>query len=209
MEKNRITIKNVLAALLGVFFMAIGFAMNNRSGLGNDPVGILYDGIRCALNLNAEQLGMASNAVNITLVVLLFFLGRRYISIGTLIYFIPYGTFVSIGNIMCDYLFHSETMVARIALSAAGCLILYLGIAIYIVVDIGTDPLTGLVLTVRDYTKKQYRIVKIAFDISLIILGTVLGGTLGLVTIITGLLGGPVIQGYVNLINRFAVGGRR
>lgn len=209
MKNNKITIQSVLAALLGVFFMALGLALNNRAHLGNDPVGIIYDGIRSAANLTPEQLGMASNVVNIALVVLLFFIGRRYISIGTLIYFLPYGTFVSVGNKLCSWLFHSEALAARIGLSVLGCLLLYLGIAIYIVVDIGTDPFTGLVLVIRDRLQKEYRLVKIGYDVTLIVLGTLLGGKLGVVTIITALLGGPVIQIYIDLLNKYVVGRRR
>ena len=31
-----------------------------RAALGNDPIGIIYDGVRNAANLTAEQLGMTS-----------------------------------------------------------------------------------------------------------------------------------------------------
>lgn len=210
MENKKITINQVLAALLGVFFMAVGLALNNHAGLGNDPVGIIYDGIRSVANLSAEQLGIASNGVNVALVVLLFFIGRRYISIGTLIYFLPYGLFVNMGKGFCMHFFPVvETLAVKIEISILGCLLLYLGIAIYIVVDIGTDPFTGLVLVIRDRVKKEYRIVKIAYDVMLIILGTLMGGKLGVVTVVTALLGGPIIQAYIDLIHRFLLDERR
>lgn len=209
MKNRKISIQSVMAALLGVFLMAVGLAMNNYAMLGNDPVGIVYDGIRSAANLTAEQLGMASNFVNVALVVLLLFIGRHYMSIGTVIYFIPYGTFVSAGNAICQQFLHPEGIVGRIALSILGCLLLYLGIAIYIVVDIGTDPFTGLVLVIRDWCRKEYRVVKICYDVTLIIIGTLLGGKLGAVTVVTAFLGGPVIQMYIDLLNKYVVGRRR
>ncbi len=186
--------KKILAAVVGVFFIGVGVAFNNCAGLGNDPVGIVYDGIRNTAGLSTAQLGMASNAVNIFLVLLLWVIGRRYISIGTIIYFLPYGSFVSIGERIYRALAHTETITVRIGFSVVGCLLLYLGVAIFIVVDIGVDPFTGIVLVICDKIKKEYRYVKIAFDISMILLGTVLGGTLGIVTIVTALTGGPVIQ---------------
>mgnify|MGYP003304406722 CR=1 FL=1 len=76
-------------------------------------------------------------------------------------------------------------------------------------VDIGTDPFTGLVLVIRDRLQKEYRLVKIGYDVTLIVLGTLLGGKLGVVTIITALLGGPVIQIYIDLLNKYVVGRRR
>lgn len=64
----------------------------------------------------------------------------------------------------------------------------------YITADIGLDPFTGLVMVIRDRVGKEYRIVKICFDTGCIVLGTLLGGKLGVITMITALTAGPVIQ---------------
>lgn len=194
MEQRKITGKKILAALAGVFLVGVGVAFNNCAGLGNDPVGIVYDGIRCAGGMSQEQLGMASNIVNITLAVLLFFIGRHYISVGTLVYFLPYGFCVDAGNYLYHHLIFSDSIGVRILCSAAGCLLLCLGVSIYIAMDIGVDPFTGIVLVLRDRLKKEYRFVKIGFDLSMIVLGTLLGGKIGVVTVATALLVGPIIQ---------------
>jgi len=200
MKKGSITGKRILAAVLGVFLVGVGVAFNNCAGFGDDPVGIIYDGIRNAGGMSAEQLGMASNVVNVALLVLLFFVARRYVNIGTLVYLLPYGFCVDAGNFLYRTLVHSEGLSARLLFSVAGCLLLYMGVAIYITVDIGVDPFTGVVLWLRDLTKKEYRTVKIGFDISMVILGTVLGGKLGAVTIITAFTAGPVIQLFSNML---------
>ena len=54
----------IILAILGIILVGTGVAFNAAAALGNDPVGIVYDGIRSALNLSSEQLGMASNIVN-------------------------------------------------------------------------------------------------------------------------------------------------
>lgn len=192
-----------MAAAAGVFLVGVGVAFNNCAGLGNDPVGIIYDGIRNAGGMTSEQLGMASNIVNVTLMVILFFAARRYVSIGTFVYLLPYGFCVDAGNFLYHMLARSDGMAVRIAFSVAGCLLLYLGVAVYITVDIGVDPFTGVVLMIRDILKKEYRFVKIGFDITMIVLGTLLGGKLGAVTIITALTAGPVIQYFSGLLKKF------
>ena len=73
----------IILAILGIILVGTGVAFNAAAALGNDPVGIVYDGIRSALNLSSEQLGMASNIVNIVLVVIIFFWERHYVNIGT------------------------------------------------------------------------------------------------------------------------------
>ena len=206
MEQGKVTAKSVLIAIIGVLLVGVGVAFNNCAGLGNDPVGIVYDGIRNVTGMGAEQLGLASNIVNLSLALLVFFTGRKYISVGTLVYFLPYGFFVELGILLYQFL-APETggLAVQIAFSVVGCLLLYLGVAVYITMDIGVDPFTGIVLVIRDAVKKEYRIVKIIFDITMIILGTVLGGKLGAVTIITALTAGPVIQFFSGELHRILI----
>ena len=84
-----------------------------------------------------------------------------------------------------------------------GCVLLSLGVAIYITVDIGVDPFTGVVLVLRDVLKKEYRYVKIGFDVTMVILGTLLGGRLGVVTVVTALAVGPVIQFFTKILKKY------
>ncbi len=191
---KKISIPQILAALIGIFFVSVGVAFNNCAGWGNDSIGMVYDGIRVSFGMTGEQLGIASNVVNIVLAVFLFVVARRFVSVGTLVYLIPYGTFVSIGSYLYPVIFASDAVPVRILGSVAGTLLLCLGVAIYIVLDIGVDPFTGIVLWLTDITKKQYKYVKIVFDFTMIILGAIMGGKWGAVTFITAVAVGPAIQ---------------
>lgn len=198
LEMEKQYFKKIFYALVGVLLIGTGVAFNNLAGLGNDSVGIVYDGIRNFFHLSVEQLGTVSNIVNISLVVLLLFIGRKFVSIGTVVYFVPYGLCVSFGSTIYHYLVPDNHIFYRIIFAAMGCLLLYLGIAIFIVVNIGVDPFTGVVLVLQEKLKKEYRIVKISFDISFIVIGLLLGGKAGIVTVITGLTAGPCIQFFAD-----------
>lgn len=203
MKQGKITISSILAAVFGVLLVGIGVAFNNCAGFGNDPIGIVYDGIRNAGGLDQAQLGAASNVVNLSLLVLLFFIGRRYVSVGTFVYLIPYGFCVDAGNFLYRRLAWSDSSIVRILFSVIGCSLVCLGVAVYITVDIGVDPFTGIVLVLRDALKKEYRFVKIGFDITMIIIGAALGGRLGMVTVITAFAVGPVIQFFSGLLKKY------
>lgn len=192
--KNRIDIRKCLLALGGILLIGIGVAFNAMAQLGNDPVGIFYDGIRNVLGLSKEQLGIASNLVNVVLAVFLFFFGRRYLNIGTFIYIIPYGLCVDIGTFLYSKIFAAETFACRIMASVTGCLLLYTGVGLYIAVDIGMDPMTGTAMVIKDRLKWDFKKAKWLFDGSLIVIGFLLGGTLGAVTILTAVTAGPAIQ---------------
>ena len=197
---NKIDIRKCLIAVVGILLVGIGVSFNAMAQLGNDPVGIFYDGIRNALGLTAEQLGLASNIVNIVLVVVLIFTGRKYLNLGTVIYIVPYGLCVDLGTFLYSKIFVADTLWCQIAGSITGCLLLYTGVAIFIAVDIGLDPMTGVAMVVRDTLKWDFKKAKWLFDGVMTLLGFVLGGTLGVVTILTAITAGPMIQwisGYV------------
>lgn len=192
---EKIDIRKCLIALVGILLIGVGVAFNAMAKLGNDPVGIFYDGIRNALGLTAEQLGMASNIVNAVLLVLLVFAGRKYLNLGTVIYIAPYGLCVDLGTFIYPKIFATDALWCRIAGSVVGCLLLYTGVAIFIAVDIGLDPMTGAAMVLRDVLKWDYKKAKWLFDGTMTLLGFLLGGTLGLVTILTAIAAGPMIQG--------------
>ena len=200
MKKEKII--NLILAIAGIILVGTGVAFNAAAALGNDPIGIVYDGIRNALNLSSEQLGMASNIVNIVLVIAVFILDRHYVNIGTFIYIIPYGFIVNLGGKLYHALFHVQMLPLQIVGAFFGCLLLYTGVAMYITADIGLDPFTGMVMVLKDKAGKEYRTTKVCFDIGCIVLGFALGGKLGVITIITALTAGPVIQFLSDVIGR-------
>jgi len=192
--KKRIEPGKCLVAMLGILLVGVGVAFNAMAQLGNDPVGIFYDGMRNAMGLKAEQLGMASNAVNIVLTVFLAFVGRRYLNLGTLIYILPYGLCVDAGTVLYGKIFISDALWGQILGCVAGCLLLYTGVAIFIAVDIGLDPMTGVAMVIRDRLHWDYKKAKWLFDGGMTLLGFLLGGTLGVVTVLTAITAGPAIQ---------------
>lgn len=193
----------IAAAFIGIMLVGIGVAFNAEAALGNDPVGIVYDGVRSALNLTSEQLGMASNMVNLALMVLVFFTGRHYLNIGTFIYVLPYGFAVDLGGKIYHWIFRSQILPEQIAGAVMGCLMLYVGVALFIAVDMGVDPFTGVVMILKDRLHMEYRKVKIGFDVCMMILGVILGGRLGVVTLVTAVTAGPCIQAFSNIWKKY------
>ena len=61
--------KKLLLAIVGILLVGTGIAFNAAASLGNDPIGIVYDGLRNVLGLSAQQLGMASNFVNFATII--------------------------------------------------------------------------------------------------------------------------------------------
>jgi uncharacterized membrane protein YczE len=198
-----ITLKKIILAVIGIIFVGVGIAFNADSKLGNDPIGILYDGARVAAHLSGSQLGMASNIVNIALLVIVFFIGRHYVNIGSFIYILPYGLAVNIGNYLHGMFFPNHlTLPLQILTAVIGCTCLYIGVGMYIAADIGMDPFTGFVMVLTDKFHKEYRVIKIGFDVCCTVLGFVLGGKLGVITVVCALIAGPFIQMFSKIFKK-------
>lgn len=192
--KNRLSFKKISLAMVGIFLVCVGVAFNNNTGLGNDPVGIIYDGLRVAFQIPMIKLGLVSNLLNIGLIVILFIFGRHYVNIGTVMYLLPYGLFITIGSHLYPYLFNNASVITRYFGGLTGISLYYIGISLFVAADIGVDPFNGFMLTIRDRTGWSIRRSKMTFDICLMTTGFLLGGKFGAITILTALTTGPTIQ---------------
>lgn len=202
---KKINLIKITFALLGILFIGVGAAFNVANQLGNDPIGLLYDGILQANGLSASSLDLVSNLINLSLIGLLLIIGRRYINIGTVIYILPYGLFVNLGLQLYRY-FTINTLGGRVTMGILGCALIYLGVSIFIAVEIGLDPFTGIVMVVCDRFQFDFKKAKIIFDLCLILIGALLGGKLGVITFVTALTAGPSIgwltRRITSLMNR-------
>ena len=186
--------RKILLALAGTACTAFGIAFNAAAGLGNDPVAVFYDGLRNALRLSPGRLGVAANLINYALMALVFLLDRRYVNIGTLLYTLPMGSLVDWGSAFYGALRLPGSLAWRILSACCGYFLLYFGISVFISLKIGVDPLTGLILVLRDRLRCSYRAVKIACDLAALAAGAALGGKFGAVTVLSAVLAGPLIE---------------
>ena len=204
-RKQLYFVYKVMLAFAGILLVGIGISLNAMAGLGNDPISIFYDGIKHLAGLSVSQLGVATNLVNIALLVIVFFADKRYVNIGTFIYILPLGTIIDSVTKILQQLHISESLVSRSLLAASGCMILAVGLGIFIAIDIGVDPITGAVLILRDKTKKDYKVVKISFDFTCVLLGVLLGGKFGAVTVITAMISGLLISYFTGVAKKLLV----
>ncbi|BCN32805.1 YczE/YyaS/YitT family protein [Anaeromicropila herbilytica] len=204
-KRKNLGIKIVIA-FIGLLFAGVGIAFNAAALLGNDPISVLYDGVRKTIHFTPEQFGIVSAIVNIVLMIVVFFTDRKYIHIGTFIYVISLGTSISMGTKLFEILNLSTNLFTRGASAVLGSVMLFVGIAIFIVVDIGLDPWTGTVFILSEKVKHPYKKVKVAFDIVTLIIGILLGGKIGVVTVLTALLAGPSIQFFSDYIRNHCSG---
>ncbi len=187
-------VQDILLAILGAVLCGLGCGFVNFASWGMDSIGLFYDGIRNVLNLSPDQIGYASYIVCFLLSLFLWFADRKYVSFGSIIYILVYGVCANWGTAFWGWVNPGDGKVVTLLIALLGLLILYIGLAVYITIDIGVDAFTGVVLWICDITHKKMAIVKIIFDLLLVLIGYLLGGSIGYLTPVTILIGGPCIS---------------
>lgn len=189
----------ILIAFVGDALMGFGIALNSCVGLGSDPISVFADGLHSFFHID---LGMAFNVANYTLFAIILLFARRYINIGTLIHTLPLGFFVSVGVNLYTLLSPPSNVIFRAAVAIVACILLFFGTAIFIAVEIGLDPWTGLAMLLRDKTRFEYKVYRVVIDVTSLVVGFLLGGTVGITTAVAAIFGGPIIQAFANFIKK-------
>jgi uncharacterized membrane protein YczE len=117
---------------------------------------------------------------------------REQVGWGTL------GNILSIGpwlNLFLDWISTpKDNLALQITMFLLGVLIQGVATAVYIGVDAGAGPRDSLMLAIQRTTGVSLRVARGAIEIIVVLIGWLLGGPLGLGTVIFALLIGPSVQ---------------
>ncbi len=192
-------VKKVLICTVSLILLGIGCGINIVTSLGADPITVFYDGLSKATGLSV---GITASVLNALLIITVFCINRKYINVGTLIYLFVLGIFIDFGIWIYNCLGIPQSFFPRLVASLIGCLICFIGLGGYMSTDIGIDPWTALAVIVSKKINKSFRLVKVSLDIITLILGWIMGGTVGIITLFCAVVGGPVIQKSAELLDK-------
>lgn len=182
------------------FLIALSIVLMEIANLGESPVSIFCEGIHYFFNMS---FGRATNIANFGLFIFLCIFARKYINIGAFLNIISLGVMINFIEKFSNILNLPNLFIVNFIRSVVGCLILFFGVALFISANIGVDVWTAVPLWVQEKLNKSFRFVKVSIDIVLVILGVLMGGKLGISTIIAMVLGGPLIQMFTKITNKF------
>lgn len=185
-------VKKLAIFFIGLFIIQIGVALTLKVNMGSDPFTVFTQGLSTKLNITV---GAANRIISLVLFLIILFIDRRNINIGTLLSV----TFVGIFLDFCVYLFSNvpvETynILIKILIFCLSCLIIAIGFSILKSANIGIGPNDLLYFVIVDNFNKPYGVIRMLFDCLFLVIGFLLSGVVGLGTIIGILLTGPLIQ---------------
>nr|MBQ8245290.1 YitT family protein [Oscillospiraceae bacterium] len=194
----------VVLLLVGLTIAHLGVTLFLQADLGSDPFNVLIQGLYRFLPWpEAMTHGNVHICVSFLIILVLLVVDRSYIRIGTLLCMILGGPIIDLFTVILASVIHSgSAMWLRLLALVLGCVILAFGMTIVIKSQAGTGPNDLVAVVISDKTKWKFGTVRIAVDVSFAAAGFLMGGTLGLGTVICACLVGPTAQIFLPVSGR-------
>ena len=197
MKKLSETIKKLLLFLLGMSIIQFGVALFLIINIGSDPFTVFTQGLANTLNnlgMNVTT-GTANRIILVVLFSIILLLNKNHIKIGTIICVIGVGPIIDLGIRVVSVLpVESYSYLLKMFLIALGCFIIAIGFSILSATKVGVAPNDIIPFIIKKRINCEYRWIRICMDAFLLIGGFMLGGTVGVGTIIAMATTGPFIQ---------------
>lgn len=186
----------VVLLLVGLTIAHLGVTLFLQADLGSDPFNVLIQGLYRFIPWPAFMThGYVHVVVCFLIILALLIVDRSYIQVGTLLCMILGGPIIDMFTLLLGSVIHSGSPLAlRLASLVLGCVILAFGMTIVIKSQAGTGPNDLVAVVISDKTKWKFGPVRIAVDVCFAGAGFLLGGTIGLGTVICACLVGPTAQ---------------
>ncbi len=191
---GRSVLRRLPGLLLGLVLFGVGIALMAASGLGLGPWEAFHQGIA---NRTGLALGTVSILVGIPVLVLWWPLGERP-GIGTVLNIALIGVAT---NLALPLLPRPTEPLAKLAMSVGGVLVIGLGSGLYLAADLGPGPRDGLMTGLHHRFGWSIRRARTGIEVLALVVGFLLGGTIGLGTILFAFGIGPVVQALLRVFD--------
>lgn len=177
----------LLQMMVGLSGFGFSLALLLESGLGGAPWDVLHTAL-------ADHLGLTVGTLSVTVsfVVLLLFLPlRERIGIGTISNAIWVGVSIDLGMLVLP---EARGIPLAIVMMLLGVILNGISGAVYIGAQLGAGPRDGLMTGLGRVLNRPVGPIRIVLELAVLVTGTLLGGPLGIGTVVYALGLGPIIQ---------------
>lgn len=192
---------------IGLFIMTIGIAVSVKSNLGVSPVSSIPYTMTFVWGV---EMGKATIIFHIALVLIQLLILRKNfkaISLLQIAVGIVFGYFTTFCNYCVSYLPTPENLVIRLMMMLISAVFIAFGIFLYLPANLMPLAGEGAMKAVSDVTHIEFSKVKIAFDVSMVVISAATCmllthnlGSVGIGTVIAALLVGMILRIITKLL---------
>ena len=199
---NTKLIPNIIILLLGICAISFGAALFILSNIGSDPFNVFMQGLS---NVGGLSIGQFNVIVSFIYVVIIFFWDRTYLKLGTLISLVTLGPGIDYSIYLLEPLFSTQVAywIKFVSMMIGSCFISF-GVALIYSAKIGMVPNDTLPVIMSDKLSLPFKWVRVAYDVSVVIIGVILGGIFGIGTIFCALATGPLIAFFLPYVEKMS-----
>ena len=190
--KSNLFLRSILL-VIGTMIAAFGIDLAINAGFGGATLAILWQGLS---NVFPITIGQSSIIIAVAMVLFCWFYDRKQIHVGTLVYQLVYGFCIDIFE---PYLIYSDNRMINFLLMLLGITFLSLGSALYSIADLGRGSYEAMTFALVNRRGWKISYTRIGLDIICVVTGFALGGKVGLCTIATILISGPLLHLFVKM----------
>lgn len=186
-------VKALLILLIGLIIAHLGVTLFLLSSLGTDTFTVFIQGLSRVFGLTV---GTVHVIVLCILMVVMLLFTKGYVKPGTVVCAFCGGPIIDFFTwLLQSYVNETSVMWIRILSMLVGCVVLSLGMSVVINSQAGTGPNDLVAIILSDKLKKiEFRWVRVGCDLFFVVLGFLLGGTVGAGTLVAVCLTGPLVQ---------------
>lgn len=190
---------SVIFTTLSCVICNLGIGCFYTAYVGTDPISVFVEGISFHCDLTVGQI---STICNVILSIMMILLLRKSFGTGTFIQVLIAGPLIDFFCALVGSVFDSNTAssLARWILLAIGLIIYAFGLALSIDCNIGVSPFSFPPLYLEKITPLSIKYTQMISDAFFFIIGVVLGGTVGVGTLVAVGLTGPFMEFFIHLI---------
>ena len=181
-----LTLRKLLQVLLGTTLIGTGVALNFSSKLGLGPWGVFHEGISLNTTLS---FGSAIIATGVFVTFLWIPLKQRP-GIATFVDIFWIGT---VADLVIGLDLDPESLLLKWIFVFVGIICIGSGTAIYVGADMGSGPRDGVMVGLESKGLK-IGMARNIIEVTALALGWLLGGTVGLSSVVIAISIGPVVQ---------------
>ena len=193
------TIQTILAIIISILSTGLGVALFVHANLGSDTLTVFVDGLHRALNCSY---GAASRIYNLIVLVIALIVSRKNIGWATIVYALSVGfTMDYFEKLLQPLQIQNADMITRLICVCLGQICFGITYALLIKYRRGMNQIDAISYAIVDKTGISFKWVRTGMDVLLLTSGWLLGGVVGVGSIIAMTTTGVLVDFILNVMS--------
>lgn len=183
--------------IFGIFLTSLSTAVFYLLQMGSDPFQVMLSGAADTLHI---PYGTGIFAFNLMIGILMVIFARKYVKAALFLSVLCAGPLVNgYLSVLGPWISADMSVYVKVLLGIGGCMVMSLGIYLYLLPELGASPTEGMGLFLAEKMGVEYGRIRLVLDVIFTVAGFLLGGNFGVITILAMLMTGPAVSGLERL----------